>query len=54
MPQIAEWIPGDSPAEQKAMHMTQKLAPFRVILGLVAIASSVLYLLYRFDIIKLI
>ncbi len=54
MPQIVKWIPGESNAEQKALELTQKIAPFQVILGLVAIASSLMYLLYRFNIIKLI
>ena len=52
MPQIAKWIPGDSPAEQKALDLTKKIAPFQVILGLIAIASSLIYLLYRFEILK--
>ena len=51
MPQIAKWIPGDSSAEQKALDLSKKVAPYQVILGLVAIISSVLYLLYRFNII---
>jgi hypothetical protein len=54
MPQIVKWIPGESSAEQKALQLTQKVAPFQVILGLVALASSVLYLLYRFNVIKLV
>jgi hypothetical protein len=53
MPQIVKWIPGNSNAEQKAMELTQKIAPFQVILGLIAIASSVVYLLFRFHIIKI-
>lgn len=51
MPQIAKWIPGDSPAEQKALELTKKIAPYQVILGLIAIISSLVYLLYRFNII---
>jgi len=51
MPQIAKWIPGDSPAEQKALELSRKVAPYQVILGLVAIASALIYLLYRFNII---
>ncbi len=53
MPQIAKWIPGDSPAEQKALELSQKIAPFQVLLGLVGLVSALLYLLYRFNIIHL-
>lgn len=53
MPQIVKMIPGESNAEQKAMQITQKIAPYQIILGLVAIGSSVLYLLYRFELIKM-
>ena len=52
MPQIVKWIPGDSPAEQKAQEITQKLAPFQVILGMIALVASLLVLLYQFEIIK--
>jgi len=51
MPQIAKWIPGDSPAEQKALELSQKVAPFQVVLGLVGLASALVYLLFRFNII---
>jgi hypothetical protein len=51
MPQIAKWIPGDSPAEQKALELSQKVAPYQVILGLIGLASSLIYLLYRYNII---
>lgn len=51
MPQIAKWIPGDSPAEQKAMELAQKVAPFQVLLGLIGIAASFLFLLYRYNVI---
>jgi hypothetical protein len=53
MPQIVKWIPGNSNAEQKAMELSQKVAPFQVILGLVAIVSSVVYLLFRFNILHI-
>jgi hypothetical protein len=52
MPQILKWMPNPN-AEQKAMELTQKIAPYQVLLGLVAIASSVLFLLYRFNLIKM-
>jgi hypothetical protein len=51
MPQITKWIPGDSPAEQKALELAQKVAPFQVLLGLIGIAASVVFLLYRLNII---
>ncbi|MBV8756007.1 MAG: hypothetical protein JO257_01950 [Deltaproteobacteria bacterium] len=53
MPQIAKWIPGDSPAEQKAMELSQKVAPFQVLLGLIGLASALIYLLFRFNIIHI-
>jgi hypothetical protein len=52
MPQILKWMPNPN-AEQKAMELTQKIAPYQILLGLVAIASSVMFLLYRFNLIKL-
>lgn len=51
MPQIAKWIPGDSPAEQKALELSKKVAPFQVLLGLIGLASALFYLLFRFNII---
>jgi hypothetical protein len=48
MPQIAKWIPGENPAEQKAMDMQKKLAPYQAILGVVGIVSGVLMLYYYF------
>jgi len=50
MPQIAKWIPGDSPAEQKALEFSKKVAPYQTLLGGVGIASAVIYLLYRWSI----
>jgi hypothetical protein len=50
MPQIAKWIPGESPAEQKALELSQKVAPYQVVLGLIGLASAVVYLLFRFNI----
>ena len=52
MPQIVKWIPGDSPAEQKAMEFSQKVAPFQVLLGLVAIAGGLIVLLFNLKILK--
>jgi hypothetical protein len=53
MPQIAKWIPGDSSAEQKALEISRKVAPFQVLIGLVSIVSSLLVLLYMFKILTL-
>jgi len=52
MPQIVKWIPGDSSAEQKAMEFSQKVAPFQVLLGLVAIAGGAIVLLFNLKILK--
>lgn len=52
MPQIVKWIPGDSPAEQKAMEFSQKVAPFQVLLGLVAIGGGLIVLLFNLKILK--
>ena len=52
MPQIVKWIPGDSPAEQKAMEFSQKVAPFQVLLGLVAIGGGLIVLLFNLKVLK--
>ena len=52
MPQIAKWIPGDSPAEQKAQELSRKLAPFQVILGLICGGAGILMLLIGLKIMK--
>ena len=52
MPQIAKWIPGDSPAEQKAMELSQKIAPYQAIVGVVALGTGVIGLLYSLGIMK--
>lgn len=52
MPQISKWIPGDSPAEQKAAELTQKIAPYQVLLGLVAIGGGLIVLLFNLKILK--
>ncbi|MEZ4400193.1 MAG: hypothetical protein R3B06_09250 [Kofleriaceae bacterium] len=48
MPLVAKWIPGESPAEQKAMEMQQKLAPYQTLLGVVALVGAALRLYVRF------
>ncbi len=52
MPQIAKWIPGDSPAEQKAVEMQKKLGAYSTIVGFVGIVCGVLLLLYLLEILK--
>jgi len=51
MPQIAKMIP-DQKAEQKAMQISQKVAPYQVVLGLVGLAAVLVYFLYRFKLIS--
>ena len=50
MPQIAKWIPGESPAEQKAMELSKKLVPYQTLLGIVGIVSALLALLIELKI----
>jgi hypothetical protein len=45
MPQIAKWIPGDSPAEQKAAEIAGKIAPVQALFGIIAVAAGVIGLL---------
>lgn len=52
MPQIAKWIPGESNAETKAMELSKKLAPFQMIIGIVALVAGFLLLLMQFNILK--
>lgn len=42
MPLVAKWIPGESPAEQKAMEMQKKILPFQSLLGVIAIVAALL------------
>jgi len=46
MPLIARWIPGEHPAEVKALDMHKKLAPYRTAIGLVGIGIGIYMLLY--------
>lgn len=52
MPQIAQWIPGESPAEQKAQEISRKLAPFQVIIGLICGGAGLVMLLIGLKIMK--
>jgi hypothetical protein len=54
MPQIAKWIPGESSAEQKAVELSKKVAPFQVLLGIIAVVSSLITMLYMFKILKIV
>ena len=46
MPLIASWIPGDGPAEQRAMAMQKKLAGFATVIGVVGIVTSLLIVVW--------
>jgi len=52
MPQIAKWIPGESNAETKAMELSKKLAPFQMLIGIIAIISGFLLLLMQLNVLK--
>ena len=52
MPQIAKWMPGQGAAENKGMELSNKLAPYQGILGLVGLAAALLALLYRLHILS--
>lgn len=52
MPQIAKWIPGESSAEQKAVELSKKVAPYQVMLGVISVISSLIVLLYLLKILK--
>jgi hypothetical protein len=52
MPQIAKLIP-DPTANQKAVQISQRVAPYQVLLGLIGLAASLVYFLYRFKLLTL-
>src|SRR5207249_257770 len=52
MPQIAKWVPGDSPTEQKANDLSKKLGPYQVIIGLVGVIAALIAILYNLNILK--
>lgn len=52
MPQIAKWIPGESAAENKAMELSKKLAPFQLILGAIVGFGGIIGLLIGLGIVK--
>jgi hypothetical protein len=47
MPQIAKWLPGEGPAEQKGMELSRKLAPYQILIGIVGLVAALLMILYR-------
>jgi hypothetical protein len=47
MPQIAKWLPGEGPAEQKGMELSKKLAPYQILIGIVGLVAALLMILYR-------
>ncbi len=47
MPQIAKWMPDQRAAEQKGLELSNKLAPYQVIIGLIGLGAALLWLLYR-------
>jgi hypothetical protein len=51
MPLIAKWIPGDTPAEQKALEMQKKVAGFSVLLGIVGFCAAVALILMELGVI---
>lgn len=48
MPLIAKWIPGETPAEQKAMEMQKKIAGFSTVVGIAGLVFGLLLLYYKF------
>lgn len=52
MAQIAKWMPSQGAAEQKGMELTQKLAPYQVIIGLVGLGAALISILYRFHLLS--
>jgi len=48
MAQIAKWLPGHAAAERKGMELSNKLAPYQLIIGLIGLGAALLLLLYRF------
>jgi hypothetical protein len=50
MPLIAQWIPGNSPAEQKAAEISAKIAGFQLLIGLAGIVAAFLSLLFTLHI----
>lgn len=52
MPLIAQWIPGQSPAEEKALAVQQKIAGFSVLIGLVGMIAAIGWILITFGVLS--
>ena len=50
MPQIAKWISGESSA--KALELSRKLAPYTMLVGIVALGAGALMLLSKLGLLK--
>jgi hypothetical protein len=50
-PQLLKWAPGPS-AEARAMELSQKLAPYTVLVGLLMLGSAVVLLLAKLGLLK--
>jgi len=48
MTQIAKWLPGHAAAEQKGRELSNKLAPYQLIIGVIGLGAALLLFLYRF------
>jgi hypothetical protein len=44
MPLIAKWIPGDSPAEQKALDMQKKIMTYQTLIAVIGLVCAVLWI----------
>lgn len=53
MPQISKWTANNANAQQKSAALMAKIAPFQILLGLIGIGASLIFLLYRFGILKI-
>jgi len=54
MPQITKWMQGHGDAQQKAMQLAQRVAPFQGMIGLIGLAAALMALLYRLHILSII
>src|ERR1041385_4098645 len=48
MPQIAKWMPGEGAAEQKGLALSQKLAPYQTLIGIIGLIPGFLGGVSRF------
>lgn len=51
-PQLAKWAPGHASAEARAMELSQKLAPFTMLVGMIMLGSAVVLLLAKLGMLK--